>query len=111
MTTANTYDIYIDQGGTFSMTITMRDSANNNLFVGATSAEAQLREQPANAIKIGDFDCEFAANNASLTLSLTANTTADFTKKLMFWDCKVFWADREEYILRGKAHLSLTVTR
>lgn len=106
-----TYNINIDQGGTFSLTISAKDSANNNIFASALSAKAQVRESIESDLVLAEMDCNFAANNSSLTVSLTPLQTATLNTKSMKWDLRVTWPDKVEYILEGKASLNFSVTR
>jgi hypothetical protein len=106
-----THDITIVQGATFKITVSAKDAANNNVLALATSAAAQLRELPESSTVLADFDCDLTANNAGITVSLTPAQTANLSIRRMYWDLKVVWPDREEYLLEGKAILNTTVTR
>lgn len=109
---APVYNIAIDQGGTFKLTLKVTDSLNNNILSSAVSAAAQIRQNITSNTQLADFNCAFTSNNASLVLTLTANQTTTFTTNNMVWDCKVTFADgTQTYLAGGKVMLRLSVTR
>ena len=105
------HNITIDQGATFSLNVRAVDSSNNNIFASATLAEAQLRETAQSSTVLATFACSFAANNASIDISLTPEQTQALRTKSMHWDLKVTWPDKELFIRYGRATLNFTVTR
>lgn len=108
---AKTYDISVDRGATFTFNVRYRDSANANILVDATEAEAQIREQPDSSTVLATFTCEFAADNEYITLTLPATHSANITTDVAYWDLKVTWPDAVRYLLKGKIKPSATVTR
>jgi len=106
------YDIKINQGETFLKVITWYDNANNNMLASATSAQAQLREEKSNTSPvIADFTCTFAANNASLSLGLSANTTLDIAIRRGYWDLFITYPSEVVNPLSGKSYTNFAVTQ
>lgn len=106
------YNIHVDRGGTFKITVNATDANNVNILTSATGANAQIRLTPQSETSVADFNCSFTANNASLVLSLSANQTSQFVQNNMSWDCKVTFADgTQTFLLGGKVILRQTVTR
>jgi hypothetical protein len=109
---AGTYNIEIDQGSTFSVTVVATDdSSNTNVLTGATSAKAQIRETYESTTVLAEANCTFAANNASLTIVFASANTTTLDPVPMVWDVRVTYPTKVEYLLKGKVKLIPTVTR
>lgn len=106
-----TYNITVIQGGTFSLTISAIDDSNNNILASATEAKSQIRETLDSSTVLAEMTCVFASNNAFVTISLDPTQTANLNFTSGFWDLRITWPDKVEYLLAGKAKLAPTVTR
>ena len=104
------YDIEIEQGETFVFGLRLRDPQGNNAFASATSAESQIRETPDSPVVMAEFECTFSSNNDTLWLKLSPALTQPLSGTGRY-DVKVFWPDREDYIVNGKVKILPRVTR
>lgn len=110
---ANTYNITVDKGATFTFNVQMRDSANANMLADATAAAAQVRLDPDSNTIVATFLCAFNGNNDVITVSMDEVQTAnlDFSGEAAYWDLRVTWPTEIKYIVRGKFKVNDTVTR
>jgi hypothetical protein len=109
---AGTYNIEIDQGSTFSVTVVATDdSSNTNVLTGATAAKAQIRETYESETVLAEASCAFAANNASLTIVWDETDTINLNQIPMVWDLRITYPTKVEFLLKGKVKLNPTVTR
>ncbi len=111
-------DFNVDQGGTFTTKINYVDSANNNAFASAVSAEGQVRMEPYSNTVLATMNCVFStvhSNNDTLTMTLYPSDTQTFIpsrNKVLFYDVKVTFVDGSEtFVLGGKLFVNFTVTR
>ena len=105
------HDLEIYQGETFKIGLRLADASNNNLLASASSAKCQFRAEPDSVAVASEANCAFSANNTTLWVSLTANQTSQVIPKSGKYDVKVFWPDREDFIVYGKYKVIPTVTR
>ena len=74
---ASITNIFIDQGATFSKTITVKDTSGNALNLTGFTAIAQIRKSPSSSTSVS-FTVTFAADDRTtgqLTISLTSTQT------------------------------------
>ena len=74
---ASITNIFIDQGATFSETITVKDTSGNALNLTGFTAIAQIRKSPSSSTSVS-FSVAFDADRTTgqLTISLTSTQTA-----------------------------------
>ena len=74
---ASITNIFIDQGATFSKTITVKDTSGNALNLTGFTAIAQIRKSPSSSTSVS-FSVAFDADRTTgqLTISLTSTQTA-----------------------------------
>jgi len=73
---ASISNIFIDQGATFSTTLTINDSTGSALNLTGFSAIAQIRKSPSSSTSVS-FTTAFAADRSTgqITISLTDTLT------------------------------------
>tara|TARA_Y100001972_G_scaffold118950_1_gene159659 strand:- start:1038 stop:1373 length:336 start_codon:yes stop_codon:yes gene_type:complete len=74
---ASITNIFIDQGATFSETITVKDTSGNALNLTGFTGIAQIRKSPSSSTSVS-FTVAFASDRTTgqLTISLTSTQTA-----------------------------------
>ena len=74
---ASISNIFIDQGATFTTTLTINDSTGSALDLTNYTAIAQIRKSPSSSTSVS-FSVAFAADRTTgqLTISLTSTQTA-----------------------------------
>ena len=74
---ASITNIFIDQGATFSKTITVKDTSGNALNLTGFTAIAQIRKSPSSSTSVS-FTVAFVSprTTGQITISLTATQTA-----------------------------------
>ena len=71
---ATKVNLYIDQGSDFTTTLGIKDDEGNNMDLSAYTGKASIRKAYESLIAV-DFTC--VLNNGSVTLSLSANASAN----------------------------------
>lgn len=73
---ASISNIFIDQGATFSTTLTINDSTGSALDLSGYTAIAQVRKSPSSSTSVG-FTTAFASDRTTgqITISLTDTQT------------------------------------
>ena len=74
---ASISNIFIDQGATFTTTLTVKDTSGNALNLTGFTAIAQIRKSPSSSTSVS-FSVAFDADRTTgqLTISLTSTQTA-----------------------------------
>lgn len=112
-------DIVIDQGSTFSDTITLKNIDDTPFDITNYSVRAQLRRTPAASSSV-DFTCtKTDAANGVFTMSLTSVQTAALTVQnymptIYVYDIEIYTSDSPPIVyrvLRGRAKVEPEVTR
>ena len=105
-------NLYLEQGSTFNTTITLDDvyGANYNL-VGYT-ANSQIRKSYYSSNATATFVATIDVNNATITLSLPATTTANISPGRYVYDTTITDISHNvTRILEGVIDVSPCVTR
>ena len=102
-------NIIIDQGTTFSTEVQLTDESGNALVLDGYSANAQIRRwySSSNSVAFG-----VAINTGSVTLSMSANTTAALDEARYVYDLVL--TDADDVITRvveGIVTVNPSVTR
>jgi hypothetical protein len=84
-------EFYIDQGATFSTTITLDDDATGSrLNVVGYTAESQMKRSYYSANASANLICTFTDSaNGELTLSLPSGNTSNLTPNKYLFDVKI----------------------
>lgn len=104
-------NLVIDQGTTFSATITMTDEYGNYINLNDYTGRSQMRKHYASVSKT-DFEVEVDATNSTLTLSLTDEQTSELTPGRYVYDVEVVdTANTVSRIVEGIVTVTPNVTR
>lgn len=110
---AGNYDIVIDQGSDFALSITIaEDGSAVNLSTHTVSA--QLRPTPSSNTLSATFTCTVTdAANGAIKMSLPYATTANISSGKYYYDLEVYnsSANTITRILQGVARVTQEVTR
>ena len=105
-----TDDFRIEQGATFSFTITITTSAGAIYTLTGATAAAKLRETKASSTSTS-FTCAVAESTGIITVSLTAVETAAITITSGFWDIELTEGTTVTRLLEGEVEISQEVTK
>ena len=110
---AGNYDIVIDQGSDFALSITIaEDGSAVNLSTHTVSA--QLRPTPSSNTLSATFTCVVTDSaNGAIKMSLPHATTANISSGKYYYDLEVFnsSANTITRLLQGVARVTQEVTR
>ena len=112
MAAAN-YDLTIDQGSTFVIDITVKESGSVKDLTGY-SARAQMRSTKTTATVAGTFSCSIPIATAGIVkMELPAATSSGMTAGLFFYDLEIHTAGDAivKRLIEGKVTLNQEVTR
>lgn len=101
------YDIVIDQGSAFSMTVELYDADNNpdeTEYVAASKLKKHYTSTNSYA-----FTC--TVNNSILTLSMTSAYTANTVPGRYMYDVELTAANTTTRILEGVATITPEITK
>ena len=75
---AAAYDLNVDQGATFTLSVTIKDSSNVAYDLTGYTAVAQIRERPESESVVATITCGFNSprTDGVVNLSIAAATTA-----------------------------------
>ena len=113
MSAAN-YDLVIDQGSTFAIDLTVKESGVAKNLTGY-SARAQMRSTNTAASVSGTFTCTVLnpASNGVLKMELPASTSSAMSAGLYFYDLEIHTGSDAivKRLLEGKVTINQEVTR
>lgn len=129
MSAAN-YDLRIDQGSDFSMTLTFKDTESNKINLTGFTFDGQIRSQFSNPTVIAEFDFDILDQDNPLTLGqlrvslpgststaivvpslpLTPNSTSRPVTRFIY-DIESEFAGVKKRWMQGAINLSPEVTR
>jgi hypothetical protein len=81
-------NIVIDQGTTFSTSITVTDSDGDVVNLSTYTGAAQMRKHYTSNTA-HDFTVDITGNTGLVTLSMNATTTANITSGRYVYDCEL----------------------
>lgn len=81
-------NLVIDQGTTFSTTITITDDDNNIVDLTGYTGAAQLRKHYTSSNSTA-FTIAITAGTGEVTLSMTANVTSNIVAGRYVYDCEL----------------------
>ena len=112
MAAAN-YDLTIDQGSTFVIDITVKESGSVKDLTGY-SARAQMRSTKTAATVAASFSCSIPIpTNGIVKMELPATTSSAMQAGLFFYDLEIHTAGDAivKRLIEGKVTLNQEVTR
>lgn len=107
---ASKANLIIDQGTTFSTTITVTDDDGNALDLSGYTGAAQIRKHYTSSNSVS-FNVSISAATGEVTLSLTANATSNIVAGRYVYDCELTNAGTVSRVLEGIVTISPQVTR
>jgi hypothetical protein len=116
------YDLTIEQGTTFTRTLTLADAEGVATDLTGCTAAGKIRKKYSSTSAAATFTVAFAADRTTgeLTFSLSAAQTAaieagesvDSANSQYVWDLEMTWADSTvDRILQGKVSISPEATK
>jgi hypothetical protein len=105
-----TGDYRIEQGATFTLTVTVTTSTGAVYPLTAMTAAAILRETKATTAHT-DFTVAVAESTGVITVSLTATETAAITITSGYWDLELTSGATVTLLLEGTVEISQEVTK
>jgi hypothetical protein len=105
-----TGDYRIEQGATYSFTVTITTSAGAVYPLTGMTAAAILRETKATTAHT-DFTCAVAESTGIITVSLTASETAAITITSGYWDLELTSGTTVTRLLEGTVEISQECTK
>ena len=105
-------NLVIDQGTTFSATITMTDDYGNLIDLSAYTARSQIRKHYTSVTAV-NFTADINVPTAEITLSLTDVQTANLVAGRYVYDVEVVdnYANTVSRVVEGIVTVTPNVTR
>lgn len=107
---ASKANLIIDQGTTFSTTITVTDDDGNALDLSGYTGAAQIRKHYTSSNSVS-FNVSISAATGEVTLSLTANATSNIVAGRYVYDCELTNSGTVSRVLEGIVTVTPQVTR
>jgi hypothetical protein len=104
-------NLYIEQGTTFSTTITLDDVTGSAYNLTSYTASSQIRKSYYQANASATFATSINANTGTITLNLDAPTTANITPGRYVYDTILINGSNVIRILEGIAEIAPSVSR
>lgn len=107
---ASKANLVIDQGTSFTTTITVTDDDGNALDLTGYTGAAQIRKHYTSSNSVS-FTVSIAAATGEVTLALTANATANLAAGRYVYDCELTTGQTVSRIIEGIVTITPQVTR
>ena len=107
---ASKANLTIDQGTTFTTTITITDDDGNALNLTGYTGAAQLRKHYTSSNSV-NFTVSITPATGEVTLSLTANATSNIVAGRYVYDCELTNSGTVSRVLEGIVTITPEVTR
>ena len=105
-------NLYIEQGTTYSTSITLDDVYNNAYNLVGYSANSQIRKSYYSANATAFFSTTIGTSNGTVTLSLSASTSANIAPGRYVYDTKIIDSSNNvTRILEGIVEIAPSVSR
>ena len=106
-------DLYLEQGATFSTTITIDDVYNNAFDLTRYTANSVIRKSYYSTNASAVFSTVISIGNGTLTLNMTPNVTSNIAAGTYVYDAVIRDGidNLTIRILEGKVFVSPSVTR
>jgi hypothetical protein len=103
-------NLVIDQGTTFTTTLTVTDDDGTALDLTGYTGSAQIRKHYTSSNSVS-FNVAVSPGSGEVTLSLTANATSNITAGRYVYDCELTNTGTVSRILEGIVTVTPQVTR
>ena len=103
-------NLVIDQGATFTTTITITDDDGEVIDLTGYTGAAQIRKHYTSSTAVA-FTVVVNESEGEVTLSLTANQTANISSSRYVYDCELKKSGTVSRVLEGLITVSPQVTR
>lgn len=104
-------NLLVDQGSTFVTTLNLTDSDDNALNVSGFTGSAQLRKHYTSSNSTS-FAVSLSGNTGVVTLSLSANVTANLTAGRYMYDVEIVDASNSvTRVVEGIVTVTPNITR
>lgn len=103
-------NLLIDQGATFSTTITVTDDEGIPMNLSGYTGAAQIRKHYTSSNSV-NFSVSISGSDGEVTLGLTANATSLITPGRYVYDCEITNGGVVSRILEGIVTVTPEVTR
>ena len=120
---ATNYKLYIDQGSTFSRTISLKNSDGDPYDLSGASISSQIRDTPTSSVKIADFSISISspAVSGQFIMFMPASSTSALpvdpttgpiaTPTVYSYDVEMIIGTTVTRLLQGEVVVSPEVTR
>ncbi len=109
---ASISNIFIDQGATFTTTVTVTDANGDAVNLSGYSVAAQIRKTYASSAISATFTTSIAAATGQVTLSLTDTETANLEAGRYVYDLNINSSGGQKTrVVEGQATVTPGVTR
>jgi len=109
---ANVYNIFIDQGSTYSVTLEVTDSSGAQFDLTGYTAESQIRKTYTSTDATANFTASLNINEGTVTLSISDSITNNISAGRYVYDCIITdQSGVKTRILEGQATITPGVTR
>ena len=113
MSAAN-YDLVIDQGSTFAIDLTIKESGSAKNLTGY-AARAQMRSSKSDSAVAASFTCSITSPPTSgvVKMELPGTTSSAMTAGVYFYDLEIHTANDAtvKRLIEGKVTINQEVTR
>ena len=103
-------NLVVDQGTTFTTTLSITDDDGNTIDLTGYTGAAQLRKHYTSSRAV-NFTAEVNEALGEVTLSLTAVQTGNIVAGRYVYDCELTRADKVSRVLEGIVTVTPQVTR
>jgi hypothetical protein len=104
-------NLFLEQGTTFSTTITMDDVYGNAFDLNGYSASSQIRKSYYSANPTATFTATINVQSSTITLALTRTQTASIAPGRYVYDVIISNSSTTKRILEGVVDVSPSVTK
>jgi hypothetical protein len=108
---ASKANLVIDQGSTFSVKLSLLDDVGDPIHLSGFVAQSQIRKWYASLSPSATFSTEIDVENATITLSLTAEQTANMESGRYVYDVEIVDGDSVSRVVEGIVTVTPQVTK
>ena len=86
---AGTYNFILEQGATFTRTLTVKEN-NSAMYLTGYSVASKMRSTHDSSTVVGTFTCTISnASGGVITMQMTNSTTADIEEGVYVYDIEI----------------------
>jgi len=109
---ANVFNVFIDQGSTYTVTVEVTDSGGSQFDLTDYTAESQIRKTYTSSAVTASFTTSLNVGAGTVTLSMTDDTSSTVPAGRYVYDCIITdQSGVKTRILEGQATVTPGVTR